>query len=88
MAGGVKYSCVATEYVCAPMCCDCKRQPRTKGGIEPKRIVGDLYSFPLIFHLREDLGEKLKEFCGLQGQFKATFLALWLAQFHVAVIGA
>lgn len=79
-ARGVKYSCIATKYV--RVCCNCKKRPRTGGGIEPKRIVGDLYSFPLIFHLREHLGERLKEFCGVQGQFKVSFLALWLAQFH------
>lgn len=62
MARGVKNSCVATKYVCASECRDCKKQPRTNGGLQPKRIVGDLYSFPLIFHLREDLGERLKEF--------------------------
>lgn len=87
-ARGVKYSCVATKYVCARVCSDCKKQLRVGGGKEPKRIVGDLYSFPLIFHLREDLGERLKEFCGVQGQFKVSFLALWLAQFHDGVTRA
>lgn len=45
-------------------------------------LWGDLYSFPLIFHLREDIGERLGEFGGAQGQFKYLFWMLWLAQFH------
>lgn len=74
--------------MCVRACCDCKNQPKTGGGIYPKRIVMDLYPFPLIFHSREDLGERLKEFCGVQGQYKVSFLDLWLAQFHHAVTRA
>lgn len=64
---GVKNSCVARKYVCGGMCCDgcdCKRQPRTMGGIEPKRIVGDLY-----------LEEKVEGFAGCRVSCKYRF---WL----------
>ncbi len=47
-ARGVKNSCVARKCVCVGMCCDCKKQPRTGGGMEPKRIEGDLYAGKIV----------------------------------------
>lgn len=80
---GVTCSCVATKYfVIAKGCLGVGE------GVYPWRIGRDLYPFPLIFHSREDLGERLKGFCGVQGQFKVSFWALWLAQFHHGVTRA
>lgn len=50
MAQGAKSNCVAMKYV--HICIVTAKKEPGKGGSEPKRIVGYLNLFLLIFHLR------------------------------------